>query len=46
MWIDRATGKPLAVRWGEGDELRQTVEIQAFKRLADSPANRHLLELR
>ena len=45
MWIDRKTGKPLAVRWGEGDELWQTVEIQAFKRFEDSPANQRLLKL-
>ena len=46
LWLDRETAKPLAVRWGEGDELWRTVEVQEFKRLEDNAANRRLLALR
>ena len=46
LWLDRETLKPLAVRWGEGDELWRTVEVQEFKRLPDNPTNRRLLALR
>jgi hypothetical protein len=45
LWLDRESAQPLAVRWGEGGELWRTVEVQAFERLDDSPANRRLLEL-
>ena len=45
LWLDRETAQPIAVRWGDGDELWREVEVQAFERLDDVPANRHLLEL-
>jgi hypothetical protein len=45
MWLDRETNRPLAVRWGEGDELWRTVEVQAFERLEDNAVNRRKLTL-
>jgi hypothetical protein len=45
LWLDRETARPIAVRWGEGDDLWRTVEVQAFERLADTPANQGKLTL-
>jgi hypothetical protein len=43
LFLDRATTKPLAARWGAGADLWRTVYIQSYERLADTPANqRHL----
>jgi hypothetical protein len=38
VWLDRETARPLAVRWGEGDELWRTVQVQAFEQLPNDPA--------
>jgi hypothetical protein len=42
LWVDRETGAPLGVRWGEGGSLWRTMRVLAFKRLGD---DRRLLDL-
>ena len=44
LWIDRASGLPFAVRWGEGADLWRTAEIEAFELLADDAGNQSLLD--
>jgi hypothetical protein len=44
LFVDRASGAPIAARFGEGDKLWRTVYLESFQRLADSPANQDLLE--
>jgi hypothetical protein len=39
LFVDRASGAPLAARFGEGDKLWRTVYLKSFERLADSPEN-------
>ncbi len=37
LWLDRKTGDPLAIRWGEGESLWRTARVLAFERLRDDP---------
>jgi hypothetical protein len=37
LWLDRETGAPLAIRWGEGESLWRTARVLAFERLGDDP---------
>lgn len=46
LWLARDTARPLAVRWGEGDERWRTAHVLAFERLPDDADGRAQLELR
>jgi hypothetical protein len=43
LWIDRATDEPLAIRWGDGEDLWRISRVQAFHRYPDDAAHRPLL---
>jgi hypothetical protein len=44
LFVDVATNKAIAARWGEGSTLWQTVYIQGYERLDDTAANQAHLE--
>lgn len=46
LWLERESGRPLAVRWGEGAERWRTVRMLAFEHLPDDAHGRALLDLR
>ena len=33
LWLDRDSGRPLAIRWGEGAERWRTAHVVAFEHL-------------
>ena len=40
MWIDRSTDTPLAIRWGDGEELWRIARVEDFHRYPDDAAHR------
>ena len=46
LWVEPEAGRPVAVRWDEGEEHWRTGRILAFERLPDDARNRALLDLR
>lgn len=44
MWVERESGRPLAVRWGEGATLWRTARLLDFERFPDNARSRALLE--
>jgi hypothetical protein len=43
LWLERESGEPLTVRWGEGSEIWRTVRMERFARL---PGEAAVFELR
>jgi hypothetical protein len=44
LWVDRATGAPLGVRYGAADQPFAVEQVQQFERLPDDAAHRALLD--